>query len=271
MSTDVLAAIKLATNSPDFPEVPLIQCGPGSSSMDAAWELMADGRLPEWGAVLMERQTSGRGRMGRVWQSPAGHIYGALNLPPGPPFDGPGASLALALIIAEGLADFGWETRIKWPNDIIFQNGKAGGILLESRGKALVAGVGLNLVEAPEGPWRAERDPGAPPPAALPFSGPPLDLWGPLVKKLVLLYSAKFGGRAMREIVPLAEKRLLWLGRKVWAERPAADPPAPESGLTGHISGLGPEGQLCLSNQDADYQLWSGSIFLIQGNDHEDL
>lgn len=263
MSLEIMGIRQLTTGSPDFPEVPSIHCGPGTSSMDAAWELIADGGLPDWGAVLMERQTSGRGRMGRVWQSPAGHIYGALNLPAGPPFDAPGASLALALLIAEVLDDLGWETRIKWPNDLIYQGGKTGGILLESRGNSLVAGVGLNLTEAPDGPWRVERDPGAPPPSALPFAGHPLELWEPLVKKLILLYSTKFCGRTMSEIIPLAEKRLLWLGRKVWAEKPAADPPAPATGLSGYLSGLGPEGQLRLFNQGINYEVWSGTIFLV--------
>ena len=268
MTAEILETIAITSADHNFSDVPLINCGPGSSSMDAAWELMADGKLPLWGAVLMERQSAGRGRMGRVWQSPTGHIYGALNLPLSQPFNGPGASLALALMIAETLDSFGWPTLIKWPNDIIYNGGKTGGILLESKAHGLVAGVGLNLKEAPAGPWQAEREPGAPPPAALPFAGAPIELWASLVKKLILLYSAKFSELAMRQIVPLAEKRLLWLGRNVRVERPAADPPAPAPGLSGRLTGLGPEGQLRLTNQGVDYNLWSGTLFLLENEDN---
>ncbi len=241
---------------------PLLVCGPGSSSLDAAWEFQAQGRLPVWGAVLMERQNAGRGRMGRVWQSPPGHVYGTLRLPTAPPFDGPGASLALALFLAEALKDFGWDMNVKWPNDLIFEGGKAGGLLLESRRDALVAGVGLNLRTPPPGDWVRERDPGTPPPAALPFAGPPAELWSTLVKKIILLYNKKFGGRPMADLIPAAEKILFWRGRMVIVTTPASDPPAPAAGLAGRILGLGSEGQLRLVNASGEYLLWSGTVGL---------
>lgn len=243
-------------------ERPLFCCGPGTSSMDAAWELISSGELPVWGAVLMEAQNSGRGRMGRAWQSPKGHIYGAVRLPLAPPFDGPGASLALAFLLAESLRPIGWETSIKWPNDLIFQGGKVGGILLELKGDSLIAGVGFNLKSPPEGPWRKERDPGAPPPAALPFEGPPEDLWPMLVKNCILLYSNGFGGQGLSGLTGLIEDRLLWRGQNVRVERPASDPPAPDNGFTGRIEGLGPDGQLRLSSRGQEYQLWSGTLLL---------
>ena len=243
--------------------VPLHLCGPGSSSLDAAWEFLDQGDLPVWGSVLMERQSAGRGRLGRVWQSPPGHVYGALRLPATPPFDGPGASLGLAFFLALALETFGWELGIKWPNDLIFEGGKVGGLLLESKPRGLVAGLGLNLGEPPPGDWVGRREPGSPPPAALPFQGGPAKLWSLLVKEVVLLYSKKFPGASVADLRPEIEKRLYWRGRTVVVDRPAAEPPAPESGLTGQITGLDAEGQLLLNNLSGRYRLWSGTVRLL--------
>jgi len=242
---------------------PLTVCGPGSSSLDAAWELLNHGEMPVWGSVLMERQSAGRGRMGRIWHSPAGHVYGALRLPAAPPFDGPGASLALAYFMTLALESMGWDLKIKWPNDLIYQGGKVGGLLLESRARGLVAGVGLNLRQAPLGDWVGEREAGSPPPAALPFEGGPVKLWPLLVKELILLYSEKFPGLTLTDLTPELEKRLCWLGRLVAVDRPASEPSAPEAGLTGHIIGLDSDGQLLLNNVSGRYRLWSGTVRLI--------
>lgn len=242
--------------------VPLYFCGPGTSSLDVAWSLAEADRLPVWGAVLLESQTAGRGRMGRVWQSPAGHIYGALRLPTAPPFDGPGASLVLALYLAEALKDFGWAVNLKWPNDLIYEGGKTGGLLLESKKDRLVAGIGLNLNAPPPGDWPASRDPGAPGPSALPFSGGPAELWTALVKRIILLYNEEFQGRSLADLIPKAEAILHWRGRTVTVVQPASVPPAPESGLVGRLEGLGPEGYLRLVNARGEYQLWSGTVCL---------
>lgn len=243
--------------------VPLYVCGPDSSSIDVAWQLLAEDRLPVWGSLLVESQTAGRGRMGRAWQSPAGHVYAALRLPQGPPFDGPGASLALAFFFLRAFEQFAWNFQLKWPNDLIFEGGKVGGILLESRGRDVIAGVGFNLGSPPEGDWQKERDPGAPPPVALPFTEGPVKLWAALVKQLILLYNKKFGSLTMAELVKEAEKFLLWRGREIQVERPASDPPAPPEGLRGRVRGLGPEGQLLLENQLGLFSLWSGTLYLI--------
>ncbi|MDR1046113.1 MAG: biotin--acetyl-CoA-carboxylase ligase [Candidatus Adiutrix sp.] len=242
---------------------PFFRLGPGTSSLDAAWELIDRGRLPVWGSLLMASQSAGRGRLGRAWQSPAGHVYGALRLPTAPPFNGPGASPALAYLLAEALADFGWNLAVKWPNDLIFEGRKVGGLLLEARREALVAGLGLNLLAPPAGDWQLARDPGAPPPGALPFPGEPEALWRPLVKSVLLGYNKKFAASGLEALIPLIETRLCWRGRQVRVERPAAEPPAPENGLAGRLAGLGPEGQLILEAREGRYQLWSGTLSLL--------
>lgn len=243
-------------------EAPLFICGPGGSSLDAAWDFIREGLLPVWGAVLMESQSGGRGRMGRAWQSPPGHIYGALRLPQAPPFDGPGASLALAYFLAVALKDMGLEIRIKWPNDLIFEGGKTGGILLESKTGGLVAGVGFNLLAPPEGDWVAERSAGAPGPSALPLKDGPMIIWAALVKQIILLYNEKFGSWSMAEVVSAAEKLLFWLGREVRVIMPASEPMAPPEGLIGQVAGLESDGCLRLMNNNGAYKLWSGTVCL---------
>lgn len=201
--------------------------------------------------------------MGRVWQSPPGHIYGALRLPQTPPFDGPGASLTLAVLLAEVLKEMGLEIHIKWPNDLIFDGGKTGGILLESKPGGLVAGVGFNLIAPPEGNWVSERAPGAPSPSALPFPDVPSAVWAALVKRAILLYNKKFGSCSMAEVASAAEKMLFWLGREVRVMTPASEPQAPPDGLSGKVAGLEPDGCLRLVNNNGAYKLWSGTVCLI--------
>lgn len=102
---------------------------------------------------LAEYQQSGRGRRGRQWVSPFGHnIYlslvwefagGASQLE--------GLSLAVGVVIADVLKKLGMEDiSLKWPNDILMQQRKLGGVLLEMSGDPagmcqVVIGIGLNV------------------------------------------------------------------------------------------------------------------------------
>lgn len=100
-----------------------------------------------------EQQSAGRGRRGRQWVSPfAGNIYlsllwqfhqGAAALE--------GLSLATGVALARALETCGiGPVQLKWPNDVLYQGAKLGGILLEMTGDAagpcqVVVGVGLNV------------------------------------------------------------------------------------------------------------------------------
>lgn len=102
---------------------------------------------------LAERQTAGRGRRGRLWVSPFGaNLYLSIlwRFAQGPAALG-GASLAAGVAVAQVLRRLGLaEIALKWPNDLLWQGRKLGGLLLEVAGEAqgpsyLVAGLGLNL------------------------------------------------------------------------------------------------------------------------------
>lgn len=124
-----------------------------SSTNDRAKELLerpdADGL-----AVLALRQTKGRGRLGRSWFSPDDKgLYLSIIIKRS--FSGntpmllcPAASLAAALAV-EKMS--GPDVYIKWPNDLIVNGKKAGGILIEQIGGAYIAGIGINLNTDPSG------------------------------------------------------------------------------------------------------------------------
>lgn len=110
---------------------------------------------PERGVdvLLAERQTGGRGRRGREWASPlAAHVYLSLarSFPGGLSRLG-GLSLAMGVAAAEALRMSGFpEVALKWPNDLVVQGRKLGGLLVEGGGEfagpaRAVIGLGLNV------------------------------------------------------------------------------------------------------------------------------
>lgn len=98
---------------------------------------------------LAEEQTAGRGRRGRVWQSPqAGNIYCSLRwcFQQVPAHYGC-LGLVVGVAVAEALAAYGLQGQmLKWPNDIYYQGRKLGGILLQTAQplQQVVIGIGLN-------------------------------------------------------------------------------------------------------------------------------
>ena len=100
--------------------------------------------------LVAERQSAGRGRLGRTWHSaPGDSLTFSLGLPYAPQ-QWSGLSLAVGLALAEALhPDIG----LKWPNDLWLHERKLGGILIEAATSAersqLVVGVGLNIRPRP--------------------------------------------------------------------------------------------------------------------------
>jgi BirA family biotin operon repressor/biotin-[acetyl-CoA-carboxylase] ligase len=128
------------------------------------------GRLAEAGAaegtvVWAREQTGGRGRRGRRWVSPVGNLYSSTVLRP----DCSAAQAAeLGFVAALAVADMvppGRKVRLKWPNDVLVDDGKVAGILPESaiaqdgRVEHVVMGIGVNVGFAPQLPEM--RYPGA--------------------------------------------------------------------------------------------------------------
>jgi BirA family biotin operon repressor/biotin-[acetyl-CoA-carboxylase] ligase len=103
--------------------------------------------------VVAETQTAGRGRLGRTWSSPPGlGIYVSVLLrPPLPPTELPQITLSTAVAVVRALTRaVGVTPGIKWPNDLILNGKKLGGILTEMETESdqiryLVVGMGLNV------------------------------------------------------------------------------------------------------------------------------
>lgn len=123
-------------------------------------------------ACVAEYQSAGRGRQNRAWASPfAANLYFSLAHAIESPRAPLGAlSLAVGVALAERLQALGVRgVGLKWPNDLLVDGAKLGGILIEHRGEAggqarVVVGVGLNVAmdrnqaRAVDQPWTRLAD-----------------------------------------------------------------------------------------------------------------
>ena len=127
------------------------------STNEEARRLAAAGEHgPVW--LRADRQTAGRGRRGRTWESPAGHLAATLLIVPGKPAsECAQLSFVTAIAAADAASDFAAnaEIKVKWPNDVLANGRKLAGILLESASGGdgaltfLAIGVGINLAHFP--------------------------------------------------------------------------------------------------------------------------
>ena len=115
-------------------------------------------RLAEQGAVegtviLADSQSRGKGRMGRIWSSPAGvNLYCSVILRPGiMPYEAPQLTFLSAVAVARGIELVsGLAPQIKWPNDVLIGGSKVAGLLNEMSSETdvinfVVLGIGVNL------------------------------------------------------------------------------------------------------------------------------
>jgi BirA family biotin operon repressor/biotin-[acetyl-CoA-carboxylase] ligase len=147
----------------------------GSTNAEALAHARAGGADRTW--FVTARQTAGRGRRGSQWKTETGNLAASLLLvlrqqPAAAATLGFVAGLSLdealrrvAPSLAIRVALDGFEgrgggprdrLRLKWPNDLLLDGGKLAGILLEAESLpdgrfAVVVGIGVNVVSAPEG------------------------------------------------------------------------------------------------------------------------
>jgi len=127
------------------------------STNDEAYRLGSKG-APEGTALIAESQSAGKGRMQRVWHSPAGaNIYTSIVLRP--EFEtirAPQISIAAGVAVAETLGPYcPGKVWLKWPNDVLIGGKKVCGILAQMKmsGNAIdfvVVGIGINVNLNPE-------------------------------------------------------------------------------------------------------------------------
>jgi BirA family transcriptional regulator, biotin operon repressor / biotin---[acetyl-CoA-carboxylase] ligase len=94
--------------------------------------------------MFADAQTAGKGRGDHAWISPPGGLYFSIlfSAEPVPPF----LPLTTGLFLARWLKDdFGLDVKVRWPNDLMLDGKKLGGILCEGKGGACIIGVGINV------------------------------------------------------------------------------------------------------------------------------
>lgn len=234
---------------------------------------------PEGLVVVAERQTAGRGRRGRVWQSPprAG-IAASVLLRPGEavpergwspvPATGYGwlpllAGVALVEAVAR-LAEL--DARLKWPNDLLVDDAKCAGVLAEAvpgggastEPSAIVLGVGLNVTlradELPENPTGL-------PATSLQLAGATATDRDPLLRALLRAVADWYdrwrtaGGDAVASGLRDAYLAACGtVGRPVRVLLPAGDE------LTGTATGIDADGQLIVATTDGERRLAAGDV-----------
>ncbi|GLS00377.1 biotin--[acetyl-CoA-carboxylase] ligase [Brevundimonas denitrificans] len=131
-----------------------------STNADARRRADAGETGPLW--IVARRQTEGRGRRGRQWESQDGNLFSTLlQLTRKSPAEAAQVTFVAALAIADLLDAYAPPSlvTIKWPNDVMLAGQKASGVLVESGahesgGLWLAVGIGVNLAHAPEGTER---------------------------------------------------------------------------------------------------------------------
>lgn len=123
-------------------------------------KLRAGGGAPNGTVIWAHSQSAGRGRRGRQWVSPPGNLYCSILVRPAQIASAVAAQYsfiaALAAFDALVEAGAGCGLAVKWPNDLLLNQRKVAGILLESSltGERtvdwIVTGVGVNLISHPE-------------------------------------------------------------------------------------------------------------------------
>jgi BirA family biotin operon repressor/biotin-[acetyl-CoA-carboxylase] ligase len=122
----------------------ILRLGSVTSTQDVARD------LPLGSIVIADHQTAGRGRLDRRWDAPPGAaLLVSFVLEPNPLL-----SLRAGVAAAEAC---GPNVRLKWPNDLLLEGRKLGGVLVEAKRDKAICGVGVNLTWAPEGAARLDQ------------------------------------------------------------------------------------------------------------------
>ena len=123
-----------------------LECCGSTNDIARAWALDPADPAPSGALVTADFQTRGRGQRGHEWQAEAGQsaltsfVY---RLPPS--VDTALLGLFTVLAVAESLESLDFAPAIKWPNDLLVNGGKVGGILVEVAAETAILGIGINV------------------------------------------------------------------------------------------------------------------------------
>ena len=217
-------------------------------------------------AAMADHQTAGRGRHDRAWLSAPGCSL-CLSLAytfREPPDLLPPLTLAVGVATANALASFGIDqVRLKWPNDLLVDGAKLGGILVESsvrRGNdrssiTITAGIGINLT-VPDGIAGEVDSAWAQGPVGLDTCGAEPPGRDELAARLVDNFIDAMSLYDEHGLVPFEQEfvRIDWLlGRPIVVE-------TPDGQIEGVAAGIERDGSLLLQRRDRVQRVFSGSI-----------
>jgi len=211
-----------------------------SASCVSTQDALHDPALPEGAVAVTEHQSAGRGRAGRRWEDEPGASL-LLSVLLRPPETAPSAQLSLvcALAVAEAVeAAGGLDVRWKWPNDVVADGRKLGGILLEGREGAIVCGIGVNVDQTERSLPRETRLPAG---SLRMLTGRAHDratLLVGLLERLDTHYDAWLAG-GLEPLLPALERRDALRGSVVTVGE-----------VTGTARGIAPDGRLRVRSTD---------------------
>lgn len=237
----------------------VVVLGQAESTMDVLHGL-AQGGAPAGTAVVAEEQVAARGSRGQRWVSPAGGLWLSVLLRPDPAgLELMGLRAALAVVEALDGAGLDGLVRLKWPNDLMLHERKAGGILCEARWHGtdlgwVAVGLGLNVTN--------------PPPAELETIATYLSTARPSLTAADLISPVVEALRAIaRAAGPLTSDERTRYARRDWLLGRRLQGP-----LAGTAEGLGADGALLVRRADgATAAVRAGTIVLAGPRSSADL
>lgn len=232
----------------------------GSTNAEAV-RLAREGEdaYPDGTLIWALEQTGGQARRGREWESPVGNLYTSLILRPEVPLrEAAQLGFVAALAVYDALGNIGpagHQVHCKWPNDILLNEKKVAGILLESQGGGgdtppdwVVLGMGLNVASHPE---KTEF-----PATSLRYEG-----WSNTVEDILTAYTKSFLSGANRWLDQgFAPVRRDWIWRcKGKGER--VDVRLEKKTLTGIFEDMDEDGALLLNQDGKTQRITAGDVF----------
>lgn len=229
-----------------------------SSTMILAENLNKEGLLKDYGSVVSQVQTAGRGQHDKGWVSKSGNLFVSLKIPF--VFTGEWSENYLPLLmgdlICETLGEFGIYTQLKWPNDILLSEKKLAGILVEKKDNCYIAGIGMNIKTSPGSFFKDSSF--SLPSVSLAEKGiqisNPLVLWESIIDGIYDFFNKRLAKEMPSALINSLIQKLVWLNQEVWLNTPAGKA---EKCI---LKGLSEDGGLILRKGGEERLIYSGSI-----------
>lgn len=232
------------------------------STNTAAWKMAEDG-APEGTLIVADRQTAGRGRMGRNWHSPprVGLWFSLVLRPKIAPAQAPGLSLLSALVFSQTLQSHcRIEAKIKWPNDCQIAGKKVAGILTELSSELdlinfVIVGIGLNVNQTKNDFPTVLRTKATSLFLETEKKWHRAELLADFLQSFEESY-LQFREKGIAPLIKKIESRMTLLGQKVKLA-------VGKEVITGKVAGLAEDGALLLETRSGTYRAISGEVSVL--------